>query len=113
MATERKKRTDIVAAAMRHKSITLLLVLILMASGVVSLIHIPKDEFPNFTMPLGLVVGVYPGASALEVERQLARPLEEFLWTFKEIKKGILIGLILAIITIGAVSIMGSGHFAA
>ena len=87
MATERKKRTDIVAAAMRHKSITLLLVLILMASGVVSLIHIPKDEFPNFTMPLGLVVGVYPGASALEVERQLARPLEEFLWTFKEIKK--------------------------
>ena len=72
---------------MRHKSITLLLVLILMASGIVSLIHIPKDEFPSFTMPLGLVVGVYPGASALEVERQLARPLEEFLWTFKEIKK--------------------------
>jgi len=87
MATENKKNTDIVAAAMRHKSITLLLVVILMAAGVVSLIHIPKDEFPSFNMPLGLVVGVYPGASALEVERQLACPLEEFLWTFKEIKK--------------------------
>jgi len=82
-----KKKTDIVAAAMRHKSITLLLVFVMMAAGVVSLIHIPKDEFPSFQMPLGLVVGVYPGASALEVEQQLACPLEEFLWTFKEINK--------------------------
>lgn len=87
MATNERKHTDVVAAAMRHKSITLLLVFIMMAAGVVSLIHIPKDEFPSFQMPVGLVVGVYPGASAMEVEQQLARPLEEFLWTFKEINK--------------------------
>lgn len=72
---------------MRHKSITLLLMLVLVAAGVVSLIKIPKDEFPHFELPVGLVVGVYPGASELEVERQLAKPLEEFLWTFKEINK--------------------------
>lgn len=72
---------------MRHKSITLLLVVVMMVAGVASLIKIPKDEFPSFELPLGVVVGVYPGASELEVERQLARPLEEFLWTFKEINK--------------------------
>ena len=72
---------------MRHKSITLLLVVVMMVAGVASLIKIPKDEFPQFELPLGVVVGVYPGASELEVERQLARPLEEFLWTFKEINK--------------------------
>mgnify|MGYP002623119804 CR=1 FL=1 len=72
---------------MRHKNITLLLVAAMMLAGVFSLVKIPKDEFPQFEMPIGLVVGVYPGASVTEVEQQLARPLEEFLWTFKEINK--------------------------
>ena len=72
---------------MRHKSITLLLVLVMMLAGFVSLIYIPKDEFPQVDLPVGLVVGVYPGASELEVEQQLTKPLEDFLWTFKEIDR--------------------------
>lgn len=72
---------------MRHKSITLLLVLVMMLAGIASLIYIPKDEFPQVDIPVGLVVGVYPGASELEVEQQLAKPLEDFLWTFKEIDR--------------------------
>ena len=83
----RKERTDLVASAMRHKNITLLLVVMMMLAGVFSLVKLPKDEFPQFNVPVGLMVGVYPGASELEVERQLARPIEEFLWTFKEIDK--------------------------
>ena len=83
----KKARTDLVASAMRHKSITLLLVAVMMLAGVFSLVVIPKDEFPEFQMPIGLVVGLYPGASELEVEQQLAKPMEEFLWTFKEINK--------------------------
>ena len=82
-----KQRTDLVASAMRHKNITLLLVVAMMLAGVFSLVKIPKDEFPQFELPVGLVVGVYPGASGLEVEQQLVKPLEEFLWTFKEINK--------------------------
>ena len=72
---------------MRHKSITLLLVLVMVLAGIASLLYIPKDEFPQVDLPVGLVVGVYPGASELEVEQQLAKPLEEFLWTFKEIDR--------------------------
>ena len=72
---------------MRHKNITLLLVVMMMLAGVFSLVKIPKNEFPQFNVPVGLMVGVYPGASGLEVEHQLARPMEEFLWTFKEINK--------------------------
>ena len=78
---------SLVASAMRHKSITLLLVLVMMLAGIASLIYIPKDEFPQVDLPVGLVVGVYPGASELEVEQQLAKPLEDFLWTFKEIDR--------------------------
>lgn len=84
---DKKQRSDLVAAAMRHKSITLLLVIVMAVAGIFSLIYIPKDEFPQFDAPMGLVVGAYPGASPLEVEQQLTKPLEEFLWTFKEIDK--------------------------
>lgn len=85
--TDKKKRTDLVASAMRHKNITLLLVVMMMLAGLFSLVKIPKNEFPQFNVPVGLMVGVYPGASGLEIEHQLARPMEEFLWTFKEINK--------------------------
>ena len=81
------ERNNIVASAMRHKSITLLLVAVMMIAGIISLVYIPKDEFPQFDLPIGLVVGVYPGATEEEVEQQLAKPLEDFLWTFKEIDK--------------------------
>lgn len=84
---EPKAKTNLVASAMRHKSITLLLVLVMMVAGIASLIYIPKDEFPQVDLPVGLVVGVYPGASEQEVEQQLAKPLEDFLWTFKEIDR--------------------------
>ena len=85
--TDKKERTDLVASAMRHKHITLLLVVMMMLAGIFSLVKIPKNEFPQFNVPVGLMVGVFPGASGLEVEQQLARPMEEFLWTFKEINK--------------------------
>ena len=78
---------NLVASAMRHKSITLLLMLVMMLAGIASLIYIPKDEFPQVDLPVGLVVGVYPGATELEVEQQLTKPLEDFLWTFKEIDR--------------------------
>ena len=72
---------------MQYKSITLLLSIVLMLAGIVSLVYIPKNEFPHFELPIGMVVGVYPGASEEEVELQLANPMEDFLWSFKEIDK--------------------------
>jgi multidrug efflux pump subunit AcrB len=47
----------------------------------------PKQEFPVFTIRQGLVIGVYPGATSAEVEEQLAKPLEKFIFTYKEVKK--------------------------
>lgn len=72
---------------MHHKSIMLLLVCVLVITGIYSLVVMPKNEFPSGTIRQGVVVGVYPGATTREVEEQLTRPLEKFLWEFKEIKK--------------------------
>jgi multidrug efflux pump subunit AcrB len=65
----------------------LLITVLLVGLGIFGLINMPKQEFPPFTIRQGVVIGVYPGATSYEVEEQLAKPLEKFLFTYKEIKK--------------------------
>src|SRR5574344_1371020 len=80
-------KRDIVESVMHYKSIMLLLATVLIVFGIYSLIDMPKNEWPSCTIRQGVVVGVYPGANTKEVEEQLTKPLEKFLWGFKEIKK--------------------------
>ncbi|WP_243349737.1 efflux RND transporter permease subunit [Parabacteroides sp. FAFU027] len=82
-----RAKISVVELAMRHRQIVLLITAILLIFGVFALIKMPKQEFPSFTIRQGLVVGVYPGATSAEVEEQLAKPLERFLFSYKEIKK--------------------------
>lgn len=72
---------------MRNFRITFLIVGCLFVFGIYALARIPKQEFPEYTIRQGVVVGVYPGATAVEVEEQLAKPLEQFLMTYKEVKR--------------------------
>lgn len=72
---------------MHYNSIMLLLMVLLIGFGVFALINMPKNEFPSFTIRQGVVAAVYPGATSAEVEEQVTKPLETFLWGFKEIKK--------------------------
>lgn len=45
---------------MRNFRITFLLVGCLFVFGIYGLVHIPKQEFPEYTIRQGVVVGVYP-----------------------------------------------------
>lgn len=83
----KKEKSDLVTSVLQHKNIMLLLVGVLMLSGVFSLITMPKNEFPEFTFPIGIVAAVYPGATAEEVEIQLTKPLEDFVFSFREVNK--------------------------
>ncbi len=80
-------KLNMIETSMHYKGIMMLLVGLLVCFGVFSLINISKNEFPDFTIRQGLVVAVYPGATSQQVEEQVAKPLESFLWGFKEIKK--------------------------
>lgn len=80
-------KRDVVEGVMHHKSIMLLLLSVLIAFGIYSLQDMPKNEFPSFTIRQGVIIGVYPGANSKEVEEQMTKPLEKFLWGFKELKK--------------------------
>jgi multidrug efflux pump subunit AcrB len=55
--------------------------------GIYGMYIMPKDEFPHATIRQGVVVAVYPGATSEEVEQQVARPLERYLFTFGEVNR--------------------------
>ncbi|MDR1526540.1 MAG: efflux RND transporter permease subunit [Dysgonamonadaceae bacterium] len=73
--------------ALKNRQIILLLVAVLFVAGIYSLAVMPKQEQPEFTIRQGVVVGVFPGATSLEVEEQLTRPLERYLFTFTEVNR--------------------------
>ena len=81
-----KKRNHI-ESAMQHHNIIFVVCAALVAFGIFSLPNLNKDEFPQFTIRQGVVAAIYPGASAQEVEQQVAKPLERFLFTYQEIDK--------------------------
>ena len=72
---------------LEHYSIMLLIIAILFMLGIYGMHIMPKDEFPHATIRQGVVVAVYPGATSEEIEQQVARPLERYLFTFGEVKR--------------------------
>lgn len=81
------KQRNHIESAMRFHSLVYLVVACLVGFGIWALPKMNKDEFPQVTIRLGVVAGVYPGATAQEVEEQVAKPIEQYLFTFKEIDK--------------------------
>lgn len=82
-----KKKLGIVEWAMHYRYIVILIASCLIAFGVYGLGKMNKNEFPDFTIRQGVVVAVYPGATAADVEEQVTKPLEDYIFTFKEVKK--------------------------
>ena len=81
------KQMDWLKWPLEHSSISLLIVGILFVMGIYGMWDMPKDEFPHATIRQGVVVAVYPGATSEEVEQQVARPLERYLFTFGEVNR--------------------------
>lgn len=82
-----KKKRNAVEWAMHYRQIVILVVCCLVAFGIYSLPHMRKNEFPDFTVRQGLVVAVAPGNTATQMAEQVAKPLEEYIFGYKEVKK--------------------------
>ena len=81
------KARNLIEGGMIHWRIVAALTLLLVAFGTWSLWTMPRQEFPQFTIRQGLVIGVMPGADSRQVEEQLARTVESFLFGFQEVDK--------------------------
>lgn len=81
------RKGNFVETCFRHHSIVILVSVMLIVAGIFSLKKINKNEFPYFSLGKGVVVAIYPGATPLQVERELTTPLEDYIFQFKEVNK--------------------------
>ena len=82
-----QKRKSLIELALKYKQIPITICLLLCIIGLYSLLYMPRQEFPEFKVRQGLVIGAFPGASAKQVDEQLAKPLENYLFHFKEVDR--------------------------
>ena len=80
-------KSNHIESAMRYHKLIYTVVVTLALFGFYALSRMNKDEFPQVTIRQGVVVAIYPGATAQEVEEQIAKQIEQYLFTFKEIDK--------------------------
>ncbi len=82
-----KKKRNLVELAMHYRQIVILVVCCLIAFGIYSLPNMRKNEFPDFTVRQGIVIAVAPGNTAKEMEQQVTKPLEDYIFTYEEVRK--------------------------
>ncbi|MDO8934137.1 MAG: efflux RND transporter permease subunit [Rhodocyclaceae bacterium] len=73
------KKLNLSAWALEHQSMVLYLMIVLMIAGALSYFKLGRAEDPDFTFKVMVVRTLWPGASALEVERELTERIEKKL----------------------------------
>lgn len=72
-------RLNLSALAVRERAVTLFLILLVSAAGILAFFKLGRAEDPPFTIKQMTVVTVWPGATAREMQDQVAEPLEKRL----------------------------------
>jgi multidrug efflux pump subunit AcrB len=70
---------------LRHRQVVFVICCAAMALGLNSLLTMPRQATPTISVFQAIAVVAYPGATAAEVEQQVTRPLEQYLFSFTEI----------------------------
>jgi len=70
-------RFNLSALAVRERSITLFLILLITGAGILAFFQLGRAEDPPFTIKQMTVVTAWPGATAQEMQDQVAEPLEK------------------------------------
>ncbi len=72
-------RFNLSALAVRERSVTLFFLIAIILAGVVAFTKLGRAEDPSFTIKVLTVVTAWPGATAQEMQDQVAEPLEKRL----------------------------------
>lgn len=78
---------NIIQASLKYKQVTISVLLLLFAIGIQSLLNMPRREDPKITIRTGLVIAYYPGANSAQVEDQVTKKLEQYLFQYEEVNK--------------------------
>ncbi|HKN03141.1 MAG TPA: efflux RND transporter permease subunit [Buttiauxella sp.] len=76
-------RFNLSALAVRERSITLFLIILITLAGIFSFFGLGRAEDPPFTVKQMTIITAWPGATAQEMQNQVAEPLEKRLQELK------------------------------
>ncbi|CAI0724413.1 Cation efflux system protein CzcA [Serratia entomophila] len=76
-------RFNLSALAVRERSITLFLILLITVAGILSFFELGRAEDPPFTVKQMTVISAWPGATAQEMQDQVAEPIEKRMQELK------------------------------
>jgi len=76
-------RFNLSALAVRERSITLFLIVLITVAGVLAFFGLGRAEDPPFTVKQMTIISAWPGATAQEMQDQVAEPLEKRLQELK------------------------------
>jgi multidrug efflux pump subunit AcrB len=71
------------ALAVRERSVTLFLIIAISAAGLFAFLNLGRAEDPSFTIKSMTVVTTWPGATAQQMQDQVAEPLEKRMQELK------------------------------
>ncbi|GAB7194859.1 efflux RND transporter permease subunit [Dickeya oryzae] len=74
-----ESRFNLSALAVRERAITLFLILLITVAGILAFFQLGRAEDPPFTVKQMTIVTAWPGATAQEMQDQVAEPLEKRL----------------------------------
>ncbi|MEP8702231.1 efflux RND transporter permease subunit [Enterobacter roggenkampii] len=77
------RRFNLSALAVRERSVTLFLIVLVTIAGIYAFFGLGRAEDPPFTVKQMTVITVWPGATAQEIQDQVAEPLEKRLQELK------------------------------
>jgi multidrug efflux pump subunit AcrB len=78
---------NLTAFSLKNTRFTFVLFFCIIALGINAFLEIPRREDPHLNLPGAFVVVVFPGASAVEIERLVVRPLEDSIKELDDILK--------------------------
>ncbi|MDK9420283.1 efflux RND transporter permease subunit [Pectobacterium carotovorum] len=76
-------RFNLSALAVRERAITLFLIILITAAGILSFFELGRAEDPPFTVKQMTIISAWPGATAQEMQDQVAEPLEKRMQELK------------------------------
>ena len=82
-----KTKSTLIEVILRYKEFIIAATTILVLFGIVALTQMPRDEFPEFKIRQGLIIGIFPGASSQQVEEQLTKKVENYLFQYEAVDK--------------------------
>ena len=78
---------NFVKKSLKYPQVTISILALAFLVGVYSLVTMPRREDPKINIRVGQIIAFYPGANSLQVEEQVTRKLEQYLFQYAEVRK--------------------------